>query len=163
MTLSLAAVFIPVLFMGGIIGRLLHEFSVVIMAAILVSGFVSLTLTPMLCSRFLRSQHEQKHGRLYMALERFFDRLLKRYDSFLAVVAAPSRYRSGCFRRNPGDHRLAILCDSQGILARGRYFADLCLYRSRAGHLVRRHGAAPERARRRSFSTIPIAPISSRA
>jgi HAE1 family hydrophobic/amphiphilic exporter-1 len=83
MTLSLAAVFIPVLFLGGIIGRLLHEFSVVIMAAILVSGFVSLTLTPMLCSRFLRPQGEQKHGRLYMALERFFDRLLKRYEGSL--------------------------------------------------------------------------------
>ena len=80
MTLSLAAVFIPVLFLGGIVGRLLHEFSVVIMAAILVSGFVSLTLTPMLCSRFLRPIREQKHGRLYMFLERFFDRLLKRYD-----------------------------------------------------------------------------------
>ena len=63
MTLSLAAVFIPVLFMGGIIGRLLHEFSVVIMMAVLVSGFVSLTLTPMLCSRFLRPQDEMKHGR----------------------------------------------------------------------------------------------------
>ena len=54
MTLSLAAVFIPVLFMGGILGRLLHEFAVTIGVAILVSGFVSLTLTPMLCSRFLR-------------------------------------------------------------------------------------------------------------
>ncbi len=80
MTLSLAAVFIPVLFMGGIMGRLLHEFAIVIMASILVSGFVSLTLTPMLCSRFLRSQHGAKHGRLYMSLERFFDRLLHRYD-----------------------------------------------------------------------------------
>ena len=54
MTLSLAAVFIPVLFMGGVIGRLLHEFAVVIGVAVLVSGFVSLTLTPMACSRFLR-------------------------------------------------------------------------------------------------------------
>jgi HAE1 family hydrophobic/amphiphilic exporter-1 len=80
MTLSLAAVFIPVLFMGGIMGRLLHEFAIVIMASILVSGFVSLTLTPMLCSRFLRSQHDAKHGRVYMSLERFFDRLLHRYD-----------------------------------------------------------------------------------
>jgi len=80
MTLSLVAVFIPVLFMGGIIGRLLHEFSVVIMMAVLVSGFVSLTLTPMLCSRFIRSQHERKHSRVYMALERFFDRLLRKYD-----------------------------------------------------------------------------------
>jgi hydrophobic/amphiphilic exporter-1 (mainly G- bacteria), HAE1 family len=83
MTLSLAAVFIPVLFLGGIIGRLLHEFSVVIMTAILFSGFVSLTLTPMLCSRFLLARGEQKHGRLYMALERFFDQLLKRYDTSL--------------------------------------------------------------------------------
>ena len=80
MTLSLTAVFIPVLFMGGIIGRLLHEFSVVIMVAVLVSGLVSLTLTPMLCSRFIRPQHDRKHGRVYMALEKFFDRLLKKYD-----------------------------------------------------------------------------------
>jgi len=80
MTLSLAAVFIPVLFMGGIMGRLLHEFAIVIMASILVSGFVSLTLTPMLCSRFLRSQHGRKHSRVYMSLERFFERMLKLYD-----------------------------------------------------------------------------------
>ncbi|HTV60198.1 MAG TPA: efflux RND transporter permease subunit [Verrucomicrobiae bacterium] len=83
MTLSLAAVFIPVLFMGGIMGRLLHEFAVVIMVSILVSGFVSLTLTPMLCSRFLRSQHEMRHGRMYMTLERFFDWLLSKYDRSL--------------------------------------------------------------------------------
>ncbi len=80
MTLSLAAVFIPVLFMGGIIGRLLHEFAVVIMMAVLVSGFVSLTLTPMLCSRFIKPQHEQKHSGVYMSLERFFERLLRKYD-----------------------------------------------------------------------------------
>jgi hydrophobic/amphiphilic exporter-1 (mainly G- bacteria), HAE1 family len=80
MTLSLAAVFLPVFFMSGIIGRLLHEFAVVIMMSVLISGFVSLTLTPMLCSRFLRPQHEQRHGRVYMSLERFFDRLLSRYD-----------------------------------------------------------------------------------
>src|SRR5207344_3044313 len=57
MTLSLVAVFIPVLFMGGLLGRLFNEFAVVISIAILVSGFVSLTLTPMMCSRFLRVQH----------------------------------------------------------------------------------------------------------
>jgi HAE1 family hydrophobic/amphiphilic exporter-1 len=80
MTLSLAAVFIPVLFLGGILGRLLHEFAVVIMMAILVSGFVSLTLTPMLCSRFIRPHGQEQHGRLYKALDRFFDRLLELYD-----------------------------------------------------------------------------------
>ena len=83
MTLSLVAVFIPVLFMGGIVGRLLHEFSVVIMMAILVSGVVSLTLTPMLCSRFLRPQHETQHGAAYQALERWFQSLTNAYDRSL--------------------------------------------------------------------------------
>ena len=78
MTLSLAAVFIPVLFMGGIIGRLFHEFAVVIMAAILTSGFVSLSLTPMLCSRFLRPPTE-RHNALYRASERVFDGMLAFY------------------------------------------------------------------------------------
>src|SRR3954469_25056769 len=80
MTLSLAAVFIPVLFMGGIVGRLLHEFSVTIAVAILVSGFVSISLTPMLCSRFLRPPHSQKHGRFYNAFEKMFDLWLRFYD-----------------------------------------------------------------------------------
>jgi len=82
MTLSLAAVFIPVLFMGGVVGRLLHEFAVVITVAVLVSGFVSLTLTPMLCSRFLRPPGAS-HGRLFLASERFFDGMLRTYDRSL--------------------------------------------------------------------------------
>src|SRR5579863_5192131 len=73
MTLSLAAVFIPVLFMSGIIGRLFHEFAVVIIVAILISGFVSLTLTPMLCSRFLKPPSQVHHHALYRASERVFD------------------------------------------------------------------------------------------
>ncbi|HEY6894790.1 MAG TPA: efflux RND transporter permease subunit, partial [Rhodanobacteraceae bacterium] len=73
MTLSLAAVFIPVVFMGGIIGRLLNEFAVTIVSAVLVSGFVSLSLTPMLCSRMLRSEHETRHGRIYAFSERMFN------------------------------------------------------------------------------------------
>jgi HAE1 family hydrophobic/amphiphilic exporter-1 len=80
MTISLAAVFIPVLFMGGIVGRLLHEFSVTIGVAILVSGFVSISLTPMLCSRFLKPPHDQKHGWLYNAIEGVFDAWLNLYD-----------------------------------------------------------------------------------
>jgi HAE1 family hydrophobic/amphiphilic exporter-1 len=79
MTLSLAAVFIPILFMGGILGRLLHEFAVTIGAAILVSGLVSLTLSPMLCSRFLRPPGE-RHGRLYAASERVYDGMLRSYE-----------------------------------------------------------------------------------
>jgi hydrophobic/amphiphilic exporter-1 (mainly G- bacteria), HAE1 family len=86
MTISLAAVFIPVLFMGGILGRLLHEFAVTIGAAILVSGFVSLTLTPMLCSRYLRPPAEERHGRFYNTLERFFNGMLHTYDWTLKRV-----------------------------------------------------------------------------
>jgi HAE1 family hydrophobic/amphiphilic exporter-1 len=86
MTFSLVAVFIPVLFMGGILGRLLHEFAVVITVAILVSGVVSLTLTPMLCSRFLRPHGKEQHGRFYMVLEKFFDNLLKGYEKSLQWV-----------------------------------------------------------------------------
>src|SRR3954452_12993854 len=80
MTVSLAGVFIPVLFMGGVVGRLLHEFAVTISAAILVSGFVSISLTPMLCSRFLKPPHSQSHGWLYNATEPMFDLWLKVYD-----------------------------------------------------------------------------------
>ncbi len=86
MTLSLVAVFIPVLFMGGIIGRLLHEFAVTIGVAILVSGFVSLSLTPMLCSRFLRPPKEKKQSRLYALSERFFDGMFRAYRWSLRFV-----------------------------------------------------------------------------
>ncbi|HXW84438.1 MAG TPA: efflux RND transporter permease subunit [Candidatus Binataceae bacterium] len=92
MTLSLAAVFIPVLFMSGILGRLLHEFAVTIGAAILVSGFVSLTLTPMLCSRFLKPPQSERHGQLYAVTERFFDAMLDGYQKSLAWVM---RHRFG--------------------------------------------------------------------
>jgi HAE1 family hydrophobic/amphiphilic exporter-1 len=91
MTLSLVAVFIPVLFMGGILGRLLHEFAVTIGVAILVSGFVSLSLTPMLCSRFLRHASVQKHGHLYMASERFFTGMLQAYEWSLKLVLRHKR------------------------------------------------------------------------
>jgi len=86
MTLSLAAVFIPVLFLGGILGRLLHEFAVTIATAVLVSGFVSLTLTPMLCSRFLRTRDTQRHGRLYAISEWIFNAWLRAYDWTLRAV-----------------------------------------------------------------------------
>src|SRR3984957_10766502 len=85
MTLSLAAGFIPVFFMGGILGRLFHEFAAVIMVAILISGFVSLSLTPMLCSRFMRPPSE-KHNALYRASERFFDGMRNLYEWTLHVV-----------------------------------------------------------------------------
>ena len=91
MTLSLAAVFIPVFFLSGILGRLLHEFAVTIASAILVSGFVSLTLTPMLCSRFLRPPREERHGRLYNWTERIFQGMLHVYDRTLTWVLRRQR------------------------------------------------------------------------
>jgi len=92
MTLSLVAVFLPVLFMGGLLGRLFHEFAVVISVAILVSGFVSLTLTPMMCSRFLRSERDRAHGRLYLAIEGGFQSTLKSYERSLAWVMNHRRW-----------------------------------------------------------------------
>jgi HAE1 family hydrophobic/amphiphilic exporter-1 len=86
MTLSLAAVFIPVLFMAGILGRLFREFAVTICAAILISGVVSVTLTPMLCSRFLRAPEHHQRSWFYRVTERFFDGMLHAYDSTLKVV-----------------------------------------------------------------------------
>ncbi|MGH7952323.1 MAG: efflux RND transporter permease subunit [Limisphaerales bacterium] len=86
MTLSLSAVFIPVLFMGGLLGRLLHEFAVTIVVAVLASGFVSLTLTPMMCSRFVHAQHGRKHSKIYNVFERFFDRVRNGYDRTLQIA-----------------------------------------------------------------------------
>jgi len=79
-TISLVAVFIPVIFMGGMLGRLLNEFAITISIAIIVSGVVSLTLTPLLCSRLLGHLHSDGHGRAYNAMERFFDGMRNLYD-----------------------------------------------------------------------------------
>ena len=79
MTLSLVAVFIPIIFLGGIIGRLLNEFAITLAAAILFSGGISLTLTPMLCSRILRDERHRRHNFLYRLMEGLFDRSLKIY------------------------------------------------------------------------------------
>ena len=92
MTISLIAVFIPVLFMGGILGRLLHEFAVVIMVAVLISGFVSLTLTPMMCSRILKAHGAQKHGPVFIASERAFDAVKNAYALTLRWTLRHQRF-----------------------------------------------------------------------
>ena len=102
MTLSLVAVFIPVLFMGGVLGRLLNEFAITISMAILISGFVSLTLTPMLCSRFLRPVKTERRGRLFEFSERFFNGMFNLYKWSLDRVL---------------EHRLATMVISGAILA----------------------------------------------
>ena len=85
-SISLIAVFIPLLLMSGVVGRLFHEFAITVISAILVSVVVSLTLTPMLCSRFLVSEHDREHGRLYRTIEWGFDILLDGYRRGLDVV-----------------------------------------------------------------------------
>lgn len=86
MTVSLAAVFIPLLFMGGIVGRLFREFSVVIISAILCSGVVSLTLTPMLCAYFLDASQNARHGKFYDLFERFFTSMASAYEKSLDYI-----------------------------------------------------------------------------
>jgi len=97
MTVSLVAVFIPLLFMGGIMGRLLNEFAVTIGVAILVSGIVSLTLSPMLCSRFLKAHGDQRHGRLYVLLERVFEGMLRLYHITLTRALRHGRLMMALF------------------------------------------------------------------
>jgi HAE1 family hydrophobic/amphiphilic exporter-1 len=94
MTISLTAVFIPILFLGGIVGRLFHEFAVVIAVAILVSGFVSLTLTPMLASRFLKP-HAHSGGKLFNATERIYEGMLAGYTRSLTWAVAHRRTMLG--------------------------------------------------------------------
>ena len=97
MTISLIAVFIPVLFMGGILGRLLHEFAIVIMVAVLISGFVSLTLTPMMCSRILKPHSAEKHGRVFMLFERGFDSVKEAYACTLRWTLKHRRFTLALF------------------------------------------------------------------
>ncbi len=86
MTVSLAAVFIPILFMSGLMGRLFHEFAVTIVISILISGFVSISLTPMLCSRMLKQAHDEQNGILFRMTEWFFQIMLRFYDWSLKLV-----------------------------------------------------------------------------
>jgi HAE1 family hydrophobic/amphiphilic exporter-1 len=106
MTVSLVAIFIPVLFMGGLVGRLLNEFAVTIAVAIIVSGFISISLTPMLCSRFLKPPHSQRHGALYNFTERVFAQWVRAYDWSLQV----------CLR-----HRMVTMAMSLLLLAGSAY------------------------------------------
>ena len=110
MTLSLTAVFIPVLFMSGIMGRLFHEFAVTIMVAILISGFVSISLTPMLCSQFLRPQHNARHNALFRASEKVLDAMLAAYGWALRGVMR---------------HRLITMIGAAGTLAATIYLAGV--------------------------------------
>ncbi|HEX9446402.1 MAG TPA: efflux RND transporter permease subunit [Dongiaceae bacterium] len=96
-SVSLVAVFIPLLLMGGIIGRLFREFAVTVTMTIAVSALVSLTLTPMMCSIFLRDEKHRRHSRLYMLIEGFFDGMLALYARGLDLVLRHRRITLGVF------------------------------------------------------------------
>ena len=97
MTLSLVAVFLPVMFMGGIVGRLFHEFAVTISTAILISGFVSITLTPMLCSRFVKHAGHEKKARVVLWFDRGFDAVRRGYNRSLVWAVEHPRVILGVF------------------------------------------------------------------
>ncbi len=154
MTLSLAAVFIPVLFLGGILGRLFREFAVTICVAILISGIVSVTLTPMLCSRFLRSPEEQKRSWFYRITERFFEALLRVYDRTLQVVLRHRGLTMTASLAGAGGNRGHVRQDPQRLHPRSGHRSDLRRHRSRARHFVLPDGGLSE-ARRRSVPYQP--------
>jgi multidrug efflux pump len=91
MTLSLIAVFIPILLMGGVIGRMFREFAMTVSAAILMSGVVSLTITPMMCARFMRARTAERQGRFKAQMERVYDRIVHFYERTLTWVLAHQR------------------------------------------------------------------------
>ena len=93
--LSLIAVFIPLLFMTGIVGRLFREFAITLSAAVAISAIVSLTLTPMMCARLLKDEAETKHGRLYLLTDRMFQGLLDGYNHSLQWVLRHQAFTLG--------------------------------------------------------------------
>ncbi len=142
MTISLAAVFIPILFMGGIVGRLMREFAVTIAAAILVSGVVSLTLTPMLSSRFLKAPHSIRHGFLYNLMERFFDAWLRGYSWSLRQTI---RFKGVTMLVSAGliaGDGLPVHADPDGVHPERGYRAAAGTDRDDPGSRLRRDGRA---------------------
>ena len=155
MTLSLAAVFIPVLFMGGILGRLFREFAVTICVAILISGIVSVTLTPMLCCRFLRSPEEQKRSWFYRITERFFEALLRVYDHTLQIVLRHRGLTMAASLLVLAGTVVHVHQDPQGLHPRSGHRSDLRRHRGRAGHFVLPDGGLSETRRRSVSAPIP--------
>ena len=116
MTISLTAVFIPILFLGGIVGRLFHEFAVTIAVSILVSGFVSLTLTPMLSSRFLKPEHGKKHGRAYQITEARLRLVARPVQAEARVGDGPSAARDGVLVRDSRRHGVLFWSTPKGFI-----------------------------------------------
>ena len=174
MTLSLIAVFIPVMFMGGILGRLLHEFAVIIIVAVLISCFVSLTLTPMMCSRLLRPHGEVKHGRLFMLTERAFEATKNAYGRSLTWAIDHPRLTMVVFLVIVIATAVTVRAHAQGLPAERRQRAAVRVHRGPPGHLLRGHGGGaapgardhPRRPQRRGDDGLhrvdPVQPVAQR-
>ena len=155
-SISLVAVFIPVLLMGGVIGRIFNEFAVVVTVAILASAFVSLTLTPMLAAKILPQPEQPNEQNGWSAyFERGFDAVLRGYDRTLQISLRHKPWMLALFFAHARRHRLAARRDAQGPLPAGGHRPALGLDRGAPGHLVRGHGRAAAAGRRRLPAVAP--------
>ena len=156
MTISLAAVFIPIVFMGGIVGRLLHEFAVTIIMAILFSGVISITLTPMLCARILKDEHGQKHNWFYRLERKHLQRGAGL--SMTAPCAGASHHgrdHPGRLLRQPGRSAWPVDGDAAGLPAQRRYRAPAGQHPGRQRHLLSPDGRLYAAGRARSSAQDP--------
>ena len=143
MTTSLSAVFIPIMFMGGLVGMLFHEFGVTIAVAILVSGCVSLSLTPMLCSRFLTPIHGADHGTFYTVTESIYQAGLRAYERSLDWIMDHRPVMLALSAVTLVRHGDSLQGDPQGALPERRHRLAPGDDRGRRRHLVRSHPPAP--------------------
>ncbi len=136
-SISLVAVFIPLLLMGGIIGRLFREFAITMTMTIAVSAFVALTLSPTMCALFLRDEKHAKHGRAYMAIERAFERLLAAIHAGPRFRARPSARHADGIPAHGRGVRVAVHRDTQRVLSAAGHRHHHRAVGCAAGHLVR--------------------------
>ena len=155
-TVSLVAVFIPVLLMGGIIGRIFNEFAVVVTVAIVASAFVSLTLTPMLAAKILRKPEKDERQAAWSVLfERGFDASLRGYDRTLKFCLRHQPLMLAVFLATLAGHGLARDRDTQGLLPAGGYRPALGLDRGPAGYLLPGDGGIAAAGRGRASALAP--------
>jgi multidrug efflux pump len=158
-TVSLIAVFAPILLMGGIVGRLFREFAVTLSVAVAMSALVSLTLTPMMCARLLRSEAGVRHGWFYRALERTFDAMLAFYEGRTPLGAAPPGGDAHGDAVDRGTDRRALRHGPQGSLPPAGHGPHHGVHRGRARRVLRGDAApsAPgQQGRRRGPGRRPL-------
>ncbi len=136
MSLSLVAVFIPILMMGGIVGRLFREFSITLSVAVLVSLVISLTTTPMMCSRLIRLQDPSQQGRLFHFSERVFEGMLHGYGRALTWALSNRLLMVRHPRRHHRSQHLSIRRDSEGVLPRAGHRPAERRSSGRSGHFL---------------------------